>query len=138
MKIMSHLSSPHKWPLKAIVIPRAKPEGYNWSFLGSRVVTKFHWSRVRTRQMSLFSFFKPLVKDTIQVFRIKDFGKKSWNEMGYYKNWRPILLVVDFQSIRFHFTNFFINISAKIDDQFHWSWIFIVSDFISRIFFMDF
>ena len=62
---MYHLSSPqkwpmeighHKWPLKAIVIPRAKPEGYNWSFLGSRVVTKFHWSRVRTRQMSLYSF----------------------------------------------------------------------------------
>ena len=61
---MSHLCSPHKWPmeighhkwsLKAIVIPNAKHEGYNGSFLGSRVVTKCHWSRVRTTQIPLFS-----------------------------------------------------------------------------------
>ena len=63
---MLHWSSPHKWPMtlghhrwpfkKAIVIPKAKPECYNWSFLGSRVVTKFHWSRVRSRPKSLFPF----------------------------------------------------------------------------------
>ena len=62
---MSHLCSPHKWPmeighhkwpLKAIVVPNAKHEGYNWSFWRSRVVTKFNWSRVRTTQIPLFSF----------------------------------------------------------------------------------
>ena len=52
---MSHLCSPHKWPLKAIVVPNAKHEGYNWSFWRSRVVTKFNWSRVRTTQIPLFS-----------------------------------------------------------------------------------
>ena len=64
---MQHLCSPHKWPmeighhkwsLKAIVVPNAKHEGYNWSFWGSRVVTNFHWSLVRTTQMRHFNDFK--------------------------------------------------------------------------------
>ena len=49
-------------------------------------------------------------------------GEKSWNEMGYYKNWRPIPLVMDFHSIRFHFTNFFHGFSK---DQ--WKFVFMVA-----------
>ena len=63
VKIMQHLCSPHKWPmeighhkwpLKAIVVPNAKHEGYNEA-LGGHEWWPIHWSRVRTTQIPLFS-----------------------------------------------------------------------------------
>ena len=76
-KKMQHLCSPHKWPmeighhkwpLKAIVVPNAKHEGYNWSFWRSRVVTKFHWSRVRTTQIPLCSLLSTKSQFAVKLY----------------------------------------------------------------------
>ena len=95
--LMSHLCSPHKWPmeighhkwsLKAIVIPNAKHEGYNGSFLGSRVVTKCHWSRVRTTQIPLFSLLTTSKSPHLPWKFITNciisliFQKNSWNAIS--------------------------------------------------------
>ena len=55
------------------------------------------------------------------IFIVSDFISRIFHQY-WCQNWRPIPLVMDFHSIRFHFTNFFHGFSK---DQ--WKFVFMVA-----------
>ena len=54
------------------------------------------------------------------IFIVSDFISRIFHQY-WCQNWRPIPLVVDFHSIRFHFTNFFIDFQKTNENLFSWS-----------------
>ena len=53
------------------------------------------------------------------IFIVSDFISRIFHQY-WCQNWRPIPLVVDFHSIRFHFTNFFIDFQKTNENLFSW------------------
>ena len=124
---MQHLCSPHKWPmeighhkwpLKAIVVPNAKHEGYNEA-LGGHEWWPIHWSRVRTTQIPLCSFLTTKSQFAVKIQnKVHHSISRFFFEMVFQKwvkkfvKWQLHNYQWNLSSL-FYFTNFLIYIGKK-------------------------